>query len=328
MIRCLILLAFSICINFANGQKKVQPQKGEGIDALLKRYGYKDATSRTVFVNINKGKFTKSGGLILGQTYTLPENTNNETTEINASRVTHTESLFGAAQGTVPITNHELEGACLYIVSGHGGPDPGAISIMNGHELHEDEYAYDISLRLARLLIQHGAKVEIIIQDAKDGIRDATYLSNSNRETCRGQSIPLDQKARLRQRTEAVNSLSYHEKSKYKRAIFIHIDSRSRREQIDVFFYHAPGSKYGKRLADNIRNTFERKYAAHQPGRGFNGTVSERNLFVLNHTQPVATFLELGNMQNERDRKRIVMSSNRQALAEWICQGIIRDYQQ
>ena len=34
--------------------------------------------------------------------------------------------------------------------------------------------------------MQEGAEVHIIIQDAKDGIRDDSYLSNSKRETCMG----------------------------------------------------------------------------------------------------------------------------------------------
>ncbi|MBQ5380717.1 MAG: N-acetylmuramoyl-L-alanine amidase, partial [Paraprevotella sp.] len=37
-------------------------------------------------------------------------------------------------------------------------------------------------------------------------------------------------------------------------------------------------------------------------------------------------FLELGNIQNEKDRKRLVLANNRQALADWICQGIVKDY--
>ena len=70
------------------------------------------------------------------------------------------------------ITSNELSGACFYLVSGHGGPDPGAIGIYQGRQLHEDEYAYDIILRLARELLTRGAKVHIIIQDKKDGIRN------------------------------------------------------------------------------------------------------------------------------------------------------------
>lgn len=239
---------------------------------------------------------------------------------------TITEPLFGKSLQTVTIKSKELAGACFYLVSGHGGPDPGAVSKVGGVTLHEDEYAYDITLRLARNLMERGAKVHIIIQDSKDGIRDDKYLSNSKRETCMGKAIPLNHTKRLSQRCSAINRLARKDPEKYKRAIFIHVDSRRMKEQIDVFLYHAPKSSLGKRLANNIRQTIEDKYDQHQPNRGFKGTVSSRRLYVLRETVPVAAFLELGNIQNEKDRKRLVIPNNRQALANWICQGIIKDY--
>lgn len=116
------------------------------------------------------------------------------------------EALFGKEYATYQITSNELSGACFYLVSGHGGPDPGAIGIYQGRQLHEDEYAYDIILRLARELLSRGAKVHIIIQDKKDGIRDGHVLANSKRETCMGDPIPLNQVARLKQRCDWVNN--------------------------------------------------------------------------------------------------------------------------
>ena len=260
----------------------------------------------------------------------VPSNRSIETPTTNStsksSQRTITEPLFGKSLKNVAIKSQELAGACFYLVSGHGGPDPGAVSKVGGVTLHEDEYAYDITLRLARNLMERGAKVHIIIQDSKDGIRDDKHLSNSKRETCLGKAIPLNHTRRLKQRCDAINRLARKDKERYKRAIFIHVDSRRVKEQIDVFLYYAPKSSLGKRLANNIRNTIENKYGQHQPGRGFKGTVSDRRLYVLRETTPVAAFLELGNIQNEKDRKRLVIPNNRQALANWICQGIIKDY--
>ena len=236
------------------------------------------------------------------------------------------EPLFGKALATYPITSHELAGATFYLVGGHGGPDPGAIGTYQGHKLHEDEYAYDIVLRLGRELMMRGAKVHFIIQDKHDGIRSGTVLKNSKRETCMGKSIPLDQTARLRQRSQQIDQLYRKDKSAYKRAIFVHIDSRSQSKQTDVYFYHAPGSKQGKRLAERLRNTLSTKYKQHQPGRGFSGTVSERNLYVLRNTQAAGVYLELGNIRNPRDQQRLVLENNRQALAKWIAEGIVADY--
>lgn len=236
------------------------------------------------------------------------------------------EPLFGKALATYPITSRELSGATFYLVSGHGGPDPGAIGKYQGHDLHEDEYAYDIVLRLGRELLMRGAKVHFIIQDKKDGIRNEAILKNSKRETCMGKEIPLDQVARLRQRSQKIDQLYKKDKAAYKRAIFVHVDSRSQGKQTDVYFYHAPGSKQGKRLAERMRNTLESKYKRHQPGRGFKGTVSERNLYVLRNTQPAGVYLELGNIRNSRDQQRLVLENNRQALANWIAQAIVADY--
>ncbi|WP_300724918.1 N-acetylmuramoyl-L-alanine amidase [uncultured Bacteroides sp.] len=236
------------------------------------------------------------------------------------------EPLFGKSYASYAVTSSSLKGAVFYLVSGHGGPDPGCIGKYQGKELHEDEYAYDIILRLGRELLKRGAKVYFIIQDKKDGIRNAAVLNNSKRETCMGKEIPLDQVARLKQRCDAINNLYPKDKSSYKRAIFIHVDSRSKKDQTDVFFYHSPGSKYGKRLATEIQKTFRAKYDRHQPDRGFEGTVSERNLYVLRNSTPYAVFMELGNIQNARDQKRLVIADNRQALANWITAAIEKDF--
>ena len=241
-------------------------------------------------------------------------------------RASGKEPLFGKAMATYPISSRELSGACFYLVSGHGGPDPGAIGTYLDHKLHEDEYAYDIVLRLGRELLMRGAKVHFIIQDKKDGIRNGRILKNSKRETCMGKAIPLDQVARLKQRSQKIDALYNKDKATYKRAIFVHVDSRSQGKQTDVYFYHAPGSKQGKRLADRMKSTFASKYKKHQPGRGFKGTVSDRNLYVLRNTRPVGVYLELGNIRNSRDQQRLVLENNRQALAKWIAEAIVADY--
>ena len=77
-----------------------------------------------------------------------------------------------------------------------------------------------------------------------------------------------------------------------------------------------------------MKETFESKYDKHQPNRGFEGTVSSRNLYVLLQAAPVWVFVELGNIQNTFDQRRFVISSNRQALAKWRTEGFIADHKQ
>lgn len=75
-----------------------------------------------------------------------------------------------------------------------------------------------------------------------------------------------------------------------------------------------------------MKNTFEAKYDRHQPNRGFEGTVSARNLYVLLNATPVSVFVELGNIQNAFDQRRFVISDNRQALAKWMTEAFIADF--
>ena len=328
-----LLFIFSLCISLTFGQEKDKPRKGEGIYSFLKRNNRTEAKHYEEFIQLNKSKLGKSNSLILGTTYVLPpiiSNNKPKTETVNKQNKTGVNPLFGEKYKNYEIKDNALSGACFFLISGHGGPDPGAVAKVNGHELHEDEYAYDIMLRLARNLLEHNATVHIIIQDPKDGIRDGKYLNNSKSETCAGEKIPSSQIARLKQQTDAINRLSFRAKEKYQRAIFIHLDSRSKKTQLDVFFYYQDvkqNKTQSLKLAETMRKTFRDSYQKHQPGRGFSGTVSTRPLYVLKNTTPVSIFVELANMQNENDQKRYISDDNRQALAKWLCTGFIKDYQ-
>lgn len=345
----LLLISLILCSAPAFAQEKVQPKKGDGVRSLLIRHNRPGVEYQKQFIELNKKKLGKGNSLLMGVSYTLPPLRKGTTTlkeetgkikpqtkpqsqakpsgkDNYAIGTKKKEPLFGKKLAEYEIKSSELKGATFYVVSGHGGPDPGAIGKMDGHDLHEDEYAYDIGLRLARNLMMKGAKVHIIIQDAVDGIRDERILKNSKRETCMGAPIPLGQVARLNQRSAKINELNRKDGKNYARGIFIHIDSRSKNKQTDVYFYHSPKTG-SKQLANTMRSTFADKYKR-RPGRGFTGTVSERSLYVLNNTVPVSIFVELGNIHHSLDQERIVIDNNRQALANWMCEAFVKDYTQ
>lgn len=315
LVNVLILLLFSVCVLYSQEQYKDTPKRGEGLGSFLLRNGYDLGRYKAKFIELNKSKLDKDNGLRLGVTYLFPEKI-----ESNPS------ILFGKDNQKFEKLDDSLRGAVYYLVCGHGGPDPGAMGRLNGHDLCEDEYAYDIVLRLARQLLMRRATVYVIIQDPDDGIREEAYLKWDDHETCLGQAIPLDQNERLKQRSDAINELHKNHRGQYERSIFIHLDSRSRKKQIDIFLYHCRGSKEGNRLAKTMQQTFKKKYKQHQPNRGFSGTVSERQLYVLKATAPPAVFLELGNIQNSRDQQRFIKASNREAIARWMAEAIVTDY--
>jgi len=286
-------LLFQITHLLAQNPKKITAQPGDGIHRILARHHMDTEEYYHEFIRLNAKKLIKGNQLLIGKTYLL-----------------------------------QLKGAIYYLVSGHGGPDPGAVGKRNGHLLTEDEYAYDITLRLGRELIQHGATVYIIVRDPDDGIRDDAFLNNDKHETVwKNKEIPLNLNKKLRQRTQAVNALYSQNKGRYQRLIVLHIDSRSHNERVDVFGYYNSKSKQGKQFTETLLSAMKENYKKFQPNRPFDGLTKSRNgLYLIKYTHPVTAYFELGNIRNSRDQLRFIKNSNRQALAEWLADGCIADF--
>jgi N-acetylmuramoyl-L-alanine amidase len=332
-----VILIFVCFQSMGQDYPTFKAKSGDGIYSILKQNGYQLNESLNQFIELNKKQLGKDNSLIIGRTYRLP--LKNDTLVVakkeQAKVVEHfakkskTEvyEIFGNKYREVNVKSNELAGAVYYLESGHGGPDPGAIGSLDGHTLCEDEYAYDVTLRLARNLVERGATIYMIIRDPNDGIRDEQYLLPDKDEVCYPENtIPLSQLARLKQSTAAVSALHTLNKRKFQRLVVIHVDSRNIKENIDVFFYNDKGSVTGKHLANTLKQTFEQKYAMHQPNRGYSGSVSERNLYVMKNSVVPAVFIELGNINHTRDQKRLIIPDNRQAVANWLRDGLIADY--
>lgn len=263
---------------FAQEYQKVEAESGEGIYSLLRRFNLDPKDYYNTFLEINKNRLNPDLQLLKGKTYFLPIVV--DTTALETERQSGVFPIFGKKYEKVEFKDDKLQGAVFYIISGHGGPDPGAMGKKNGHTLCEDEYAYDVCLRLARNLIEHSATVYIITQDPDDGIRDEEYLKCDKDEMCLGnKKIPLNAVERLKQKVETVNQLFEKHLGQYQRKLEIHVDSRYSNQKVDIYFYYHPGSNKGKQLGETLLKTIHDKYKQHQPNRGYKGTVTERKLW-------------------------------------------------
>ncbi|MEM1124899.1 MAG: N-acetylmuramoyl-L-alanine amidase, partial [Bacteroidota bacterium] len=136
------------------------------------------------------------------------EETQSSVTEKPESIKLRSFPIFGKKHEKVPLLNKSLAGRVYYIVSGHGGVDPGAVGKIGKHQLCEDEYAYDVSLRLAREIVKRAGTAYLILRDPNDGIRDGKYLGVDQDEIVWGNyKVSTSQKARLFQRSDVVNEL-------------------------------------------------------------------------------------------------------------------------
>lgn len=236
--------------------------------------------------------------------------------------------IFGKEYAFTPLIANDLKGRVFFISSGHGGPDPGALGKRGGKTICEDEYAYDVSLRLCRLLVAHGATAYMVIRDEDDGIRGSEILGCDQDETVwGGEKVLFGQKARLFQRSDLINELYEKHRlqgAKNQTAIEIHVDSRSRGERVDAFFCYRPTSKESKVIAENLQKTFQKKYEKYQ-GRKYQGKVeNHRDLHMLRECKPKSVFVELANIRNFSDQQRIALAANRELLAEWLYEGLTK----
>lgn len=313
---------------------KIYAYNDKSIRSTIKNYDYDYAVKLRDYNNLLFSLGIKSENYLIDKKLYVPEvefylEKLQTITAIKEKKLEeYEEELFGQKYKNVKEISHNLSHCAYYIISGHGGPDPGAIGKRKGFELHEDEYAYDVSLRLAKKLMENGAKVFLIVQDSLDGIRDDYFLSNSYNEKYYG-NILIDKKQlpRLKKRAEIVNTLYEKNKDNYIEhiAIPIHVDSRENKEKkIDIYFYHSKFNDNGKLLAETLRDKLEEKYNQAQPGRGYEGSVSFRNLYMIRELKPTTIYIELGNIQNYRDQIRIIDPNNRQAIANWLTEGFLK----
>jgi len=328
----LVVILFSVFLGQAQDSLLTAvAYKGDGIYSILRKNGIDPTKYYEDFILLNKEHIKNSSFLYEGRVYLLPD-APDATTKMGREIELATGKeypIFGKDFAFVAPKSDRLEGTVYYLISGHGGPDPGAVEVYKNQKIAEDEYAYDVTLRLAKELLAHGAKVYIIVRDSDDGIRDEKALLIDNDEVVYPDlQIPRNQLKRLKQRVEVVNKLYLKHSKNYQRLIVTHVDSRSKGEDIDVFFYHHEKSKNGKRLAENIHQTFKRKYKKFQPNRNYTGTFSDRsNLYLVKNTLAAMAYIELGNIRSKKDQKRILDPDNRQALANWISEGILIDFE-
>ncbi|MEA1785582.1 N-acetylmuramoyl-L-alanine amidase [Arenibacter sp. GZD96] len=336
IIGTVLILAILTPMQGQDSLQTIVAEKGDGIYSILRKFGLSPAQHYHNFIALNEADLKEDLTLLEGKAYVLPQVENLNLVDSFSTTTVHNElstgvshAIFGEKHALVTAVSERLKNNVYYLISGHGGPDPGAIATYAGTTIAEDEYAYDVTLRLAKELMSHGATVYIIIQDPDDGIRDDRILALDRDEVAYPNlDIPLGQLARLEQRVAIVNRLYQENMGKYQRLIVTHVDSRSEGKNIDVFFYHHEKSTHGKKLVESIHKTFQDKYKQHQPNRLYDGTFADRSgLYLIKNTKPAIAYIEIGNIRNTKDQKRILDPVNRQALANWISEGILLDFE-
>lgn len=188
------------------------------------------------------------------------------------------------------MSDQNLNGTYIVIDAGHGGNDPGAK--VNGQD--EDEINLDLALKLAEILRQAGAVVELTRNDDYD-------LADSDADNIK--------RSDMQHRAEVMNQDAV--------TLFVSIhcntsgDQRCSGSQV----YYRTNDAVSKKLADTIQASLkEITDSRYIPCSG--------DFYLLNNTQTLGALIEVGFLTNAQDLSRLQKESYREEIAYGIYEGI------
>lgn len=219
---------------------------------------------------------------------------------------------------TLPVLSNNLKGYKIVLDPGHGGYDPGAIGKVdiNGHVYYlvEDEYVYDIALRLYAILAQHGADVELTILAPNHTIRNNEGLEsfvnqknevyNSSSETRR----PVGGRWGLKKRVEITGEFLENHSSTKSIFMSLHADSS---ETSGLVLTHTVYNQATKNLANHVIRQFKQ-------GR----IISDNYLVLKDNPAYAAVLVEVRSMFQD-EAKHLLDSKERQKDAQRLADAIL-----
>lgn len=228
-----------------------------------------------------------------------------------------------------------LKGWKVVVDPGHGGIDPGAIvsnkdGVKRSVYVVEDEYVYDIALRVYELLRLKGAEVELTVISPNHLIRDnfrasVTFVHEQNEvynDAKRNQRRSGSVRPGGNNLLQRVRIANRHFKGARKgKSLFVslHADNSPGRPKGPLAIYLNRRGKVDKR-SRKFAQVMQK--ALHHPD--LPAQIMGRNLGVLRNNRAYAEILvEVHNMHDRGEAYRLRFHKNRQRSAERIVKGIL-----
>jgi len=235
------------------------------------------------------------------------------------------------------ITPNKHKRKPIILDPGHGGDEDSGTKIAM---IYEDEIAYDISVRVRKLLIENDYKVHQTIYDSTTKFELQNELDNNYDEFLmygNGELLRLEEKF-LTKRCSLINSI--YDLNQNPILVSIHINSDYSFIQGACFFHPSKKDSSSEeaelksiKLAEKINQTFENnRIPTHSVdffGLKLNvlRNILPYNKFILaifNLTELEEKILiECANIRNKTDLKRLLTQEGRQEIANAIYQGIV-----
>ncbi len=175
----------------------------------------------------------------------------------------------------------------VVIDPGHGGPDPGTISV--NLNMRESEVVLDISLKLNKLLTEAGFR---------------TYMTRTD-DSDNGSKLGLQD------RTDIANVLDAN------LFVSIHANSYTNNSTSGIETFYSPRDADGKKLAGIIQSKLINDLKMIDRG------AKSANYFVLEHTTMPSVLVETGFLSNPSDEAKLATDKYREQVAGSMFKAII-----
>ncbi len=228
-----------------------------------------------------------------------------------------------------------LKGWWIVLDPGHGGIDPGAIvSNLTGKERRvyvvEDEYVYDIALRMYKKLRLLGAEVTLTVispnhlirenQEAKiTFVHERNEVYNNERYNRRNSEKVRPRSANISQRVRVANRFVRRARGGRSLFVSVHADNTPGRSRGPLAIYH---KRRGR--VDSRSRSFARVMRSALHRRDLPARIQGRNLAVLRNNLAHAEILvEVYNVHYKSDAYQIRYHKHRERDADRLVNGIL-----
>ncbi len=278
----------------------VKAEPGDGIYSILRKQGLDPVAHYEKFVNLNIANIKDGSRLHVGREYKIPNVLDSfKKTGVVVKLESEGETpIFDEELGQMSLKSRTLKDAVYYLIVE-------SASMKNN-------FITDITKNLAASLMVHGAQVFV--------------FGNIKVNTSTGQPENTE-KEKLEEYIDAINKRYLQNAGKYQRLLVIRANGSVENGKMDVAVYHHGKSKNGERFAKNIQEAFKNNSIESRSYKNVERIFQDQNsLYLATNTLPAVSLLTIDNGSKTLKKDGIKLRSDKKAFANWITNGILRDY--